>query len=193
MRPEGEPSGINCIYRLYREEGLTVRERRARRRAMGTRTPILVEARANARWSLDYVHDQFALGRRFRVLNIVDEVTRECPAAIPDTSISGRRLCLILSVGLARKAITGRQALPAKKAEPVPQSRRSHDQPLGDERRRFPLVQKHDLEQVYSLIAFHGEFSSMDPVVSGGWSVMVNGWLISLASIRSAAGLARSD
>jgi putative transposase len=92
LRREGERSGINRIYRLYREEGLTVRKRRARRRAVGTRTPILVEARVNARWSLDFVHDQFALGRRFRILNIVDDVTRECLAAIPDTSISGRRV-----------------------------------------------------------------------------------------------------
>lgn len=54
LRREGEPSGINRIYRLCREEGLTVRKRRARR--VGT----LIEARANARWSLDFVHDQFA-------------------------------------------------------------------------------------------------------------------------------------
>ena len=92
LRAQGEPSGINRIYRLYREEGLTVRKRKARRRAVGTRTPILVEARINARWSLDFVHDQFALGRRFRILNIVDDVTRECLAAIPDTSISGKRV-----------------------------------------------------------------------------------------------------
>ena len=49
LRREGEPSGINRIYRLYREEGLTVRKRKARRKAVGTRAPILVEARANAR------------------------------------------------------------------------------------------------------------------------------------------------
>lgn len=93
LRREGEPSGINRIYRLYRDEGLTVRKRRARRRAVGTRAPILVEARPNARWSLDFVHDQFACGRRFRVLNIVDDVTRECLAAIPDTSISRSPRC----------------------------------------------------------------------------------------------------
>ena len=92
LRAQGEPSGINRIYRLYREEGLTVRKRKARRRADGTRTPILVGAKINARWSLDFVHDQFALGRRFRILNIVDDVTRECLAAIPDTSISGKRV-----------------------------------------------------------------------------------------------------
>ena len=46
----------------------------------------------NQRWSLDFVHDQLACGRRFRILNIVDDVTRECLAAIPDTSISGKRV-----------------------------------------------------------------------------------------------------
>jgi transposase InsO family protein len=64
LRQQGEPSGINRIYRLYREEGLTVRKRRVRRRAVGARAPILVEARPNARWSLDFVHDQFACGLR---------------------------------------------------------------------------------------------------------------------------------
>jgi putative transposase len=78
-RREGEPYGIN---RIYRQEEPTVCKRRARRRAVGTRAPILVEARPNARWSLDFVHDQFACGRRFRVLNTVDDVTRECLAAI---------------------------------------------------------------------------------------------------------------
>ena len=48
LRREGEPSGINRIYRLYREEGLAVRKRRARRKAVGTLTPILVEAKVNA-------------------------------------------------------------------------------------------------------------------------------------------------
>ena len=45
---------------LYREEGLAVRRRRARRKAVGVRVPILLEARPNARWSLDFVYDQFA-------------------------------------------------------------------------------------------------------------------------------------
>ena len=103
LRREGEPSGINRIYRLYREEGLTVRKRRARRKAVGTRTPLLIEAKANARWSLDFVHDQFALGRRFRILNIVDDVTRECLAAIPDTSISGRRVARELTAIIERR------------------------------------------------------------------------------------------
>ena len=58
LRREGEPSGIKRIHRLYREEGLAVRKRRARRKAEGVRVPILLEARPNARWSLDFVYDQ---------------------------------------------------------------------------------------------------------------------------------------
>ena len=107
LRREGEPSCVNRISRLYREEGLAVRKRRARRRAVGTRAPILVEARPNARWSLDFVHDQFACGRRFRVLNIVDDVTRECLAAIPDTSISVRRVARELTDLIVRRGKPG--------------------------------------------------------------------------------------
>src|SRR4029078_6845954 len=107
LRDQGEPSGVNRIYRLYREEGVTVPKRRSRRRAVGTRAPILVEARPNARWSLDVVHDQFACGRRFRVLNVVDDVTRECLAAIPDTSISGRRVARELTTLIEQRGKPG--------------------------------------------------------------------------------------
>ena len=103
LRREGERSGRNRVYRLYREEGLSVRRRKARRRAVGTRAPILIEPCANARWSLDFVHDQFANGRRFRVLNVVDDVTRECLAAIPDTSISGARVARELTAVIAAR------------------------------------------------------------------------------------------
>jgi len=103
LRRDGEPSGITRIYRLYREEGLAVRKRRTRRKAIGTRAPILVEAKPNARWSLDFVHDQLDNGRRFRVLNIVDDVTRECLASVPDTSISGVRVVRELTALVARR------------------------------------------------------------------------------------------
>jgi hypothetical protein len=75
--------------------------------ALTTRAPILVETRPNARWSLDFVHDQFANGRRFRILNIVDDVTRECLAAIPDTSIPGRRVARELTVLIDRRGKPG--------------------------------------------------------------------------------------
>jgi len=107
LRQNGEPSGINRIYRLYCEEGLTVRKQRARRRAVGTRALILIEAAASVRWSLDFVHDQLANGRHFRILNIVDDVTRECLAVIPDTSISGRRVARELTALIERRGKPG--------------------------------------------------------------------------------------
>ena len=76
LRREGEPSGINRIYRLYREEGLTVRKRKARRKAVGTRTPILVEARPNAR-PLSSFAVQTTAGRRDRWISS----TTNSPAA----------------------------------------------------------------------------------------------------------------
>ena len=107
LRREGEPSGINRIYRLYREEGLGVRKRKGRKRAIGVRAPILVEARPNARWSLDFVHDQMANGRRFRILNVTDDITHECLAAIPDTSISGHRVARELTSLIERRGKPG--------------------------------------------------------------------------------------
>lgn len=107
LRREGEPSGINRIYRLYREEGLMVRKRKSRRRAWGLRAPIPVAAKPNARWSLDFVHDQMANGRRFRVLNITDDVTHECLGAIPDTSISGHRVARELAAIIAKRGKPG--------------------------------------------------------------------------------------
>jgi putative transposase len=107
LRREGEPSGINRIYWLYREEGLGVRKRRGRKRAIGIRAPILVEARPNARWSLDFVHDQMANGRRFRILNVTDDITHECLAAIPDTSISGHSVARELTSLIERRGKPG--------------------------------------------------------------------------------------
>ena len=82
---------------------LTVRKRRARRKAIGTGAPILVAAPPNARWPLDFVHDQFVNGQRFQVLNVVGDITRECLAAIPDTSISGRRVARELTALIERR------------------------------------------------------------------------------------------
>jgi len=92
LRRDGVLINRKKTQRLYTEEGLTVRKRRSRRRAVGARAAPPVAALPNQRWSLDFVHDQMACGRRFRVLNIVDDVTRECLRAVPDTSISGRRV-----------------------------------------------------------------------------------------------------
>jgi putative transposase len=86
------PSTRSGVQRLYREERLTVRRRGGRKRAMGTRRPIEAALTPNQRWSLDFVADQLTDGRRFRILAVVDDCTRECLALVADTSISGRRV-----------------------------------------------------------------------------------------------------
>lgn len=103
LRLEGYVVNRKKTQRLYREEGLVVRRRRGRRRAVGVRAPLAVAALPNERWSLDFVHDQLASGRRFRILNVVDDATRECLAAIPDTSISGKRVARELDAIVARR------------------------------------------------------------------------------------------
>jgi putative transposase len=84
-------SELSCTL-LYREEGLAVRRRRGRRRAVGMRAPIVLPQASNQRWSLDFIADQIADGRRFRVLAVVDDFTRECLTTVVDTSRSGERV-----------------------------------------------------------------------------------------------------
>ena len=80
------------LFRLHREERLTVRRRGGRKRAIGTRAPQALPQGPNQRWSLDFVSDQLSDGRRFRVLVVVDDFTRECLALVVDTSLSGARV-----------------------------------------------------------------------------------------------------
>jgi putative transposase len=94
--------------RLYREERLQVRRRGGRKRALGTRAPMTLPQGANQRWSLDFLSDAFADGRRFRVLAIVDDFTRECLALVPDTSLPGLRIVRELD---ALIAVRGRPAM----------------------------------------------------------------------------------
>ena len=107
LRRDGIVINRKKTQRLYREEGLTVRRRKGRKRAVGSRAPAPVPALPNQRWSLDFVHDQLVTGRRFRVFNVVDDVTRECLAAIPDTSISGKRVVRELKVLIAVRGKPG--------------------------------------------------------------------------------------
>jgi putative transposase len=103
LQREGLVQNRKRTERLYREEGLSVRRRRGRKRATGTRAPLVLPALPNTRWSIDFVHDQLASGRRFRILNVVDDVTKECLVAVADTSISGRRVARELTALVARR------------------------------------------------------------------------------------------
>jgi putative transposase len=102
LRREGFTVNHKRLFRLYREERLMVRRRGGRKRALGTRAPMLVPQWPNDRWSLDFVADQFIDGRRLRILVVVDDCTRECLALVADTSISGRRVARELD-GIIRR------------------------------------------------------------------------------------------
>jgi len=84
LRREGWRMNHKRFRRLYREEKLQVRQRGARKRALGVRAPLTLPSGPNERWSLDFVSDCFSGGRRFRILAIVDDFTRESLALIPD-------------------------------------------------------------------------------------------------------------
>ena len=92
LRREGHAVNRKRIQRIYREERLTVRRRGGRKRAIGTRRPLELPLVANQRWSLDFVADQMTDGRRFRILTVIDNCTRECLALVADTSLSGARV-----------------------------------------------------------------------------------------------------
>lgn len=91
LRMEGLVENPKRTYRIYSEEGLQVRRKR-RKKLIRPRVPMVLPTRQNERWSIDFVSDQLATGRRFRVFNIIDDFTRECVGQLVDTSISGARM-----------------------------------------------------------------------------------------------------
>jgi putative transposase len=92
LQREGMAVNRKKLYRLYKEERLTVRKRGGRKRALGTRAPMAVPQDSNQRWSLDFVSDTLVDGRRFRILCVIDDFSRECLATVVDNSLSGERV-----------------------------------------------------------------------------------------------------
>lgn len=100
---EGWPDNHKRVYRVYREEGLQVRKRKRKRLARARQNPSRVATRPNERWSMDFVSDVVASGRRIRALTIVDECTRESLAIEVDTSLPGERVVRVLERIAARR------------------------------------------------------------------------------------------
>jgi putative transposase len=92
LRREGIVMNHKKLRRLYREERLQVRRRGGRKRALGTRAPMALPQGPNQRWSLDFLSDAMTDGRRFRILAVVDDFTRECLTLVADTSLPGLRV-----------------------------------------------------------------------------------------------------
>lgn len=95
LRNEGLVVNRKRTYRLYCELGMQVRTKK-RKRLIRPQVPMSVPVQSNERWSLDFVHDQLADGRRLRVLNIVDDYSRVCVGQLVGLSISGERMVRFL-------------------------------------------------------------------------------------------------
>jgi putative transposase len=97
LRREGWRVNHKRIYRLYREEGLGIRVKRRKKLASVPRLlPPPPARRPQERWSLDFLSDNLATGRRFRVLTIVDTVSRVSPAIEVGVSLTGERVVAVL-------------------------------------------------------------------------------------------------
>jgi len=96
LRREGFADNHKKIYRIYREEGLQVLKRKKRKtNKWRGQKPEQADA-LNHRWSMDFVSDQLADGRKLRMLTIVDDFSRQCLAIEADTSLSGWRVARVL-------------------------------------------------------------------------------------------------
>ena len=95
LKAEGLVINRKRTYRLYTELQMQVRTKK-RKKLVRPRVPMVIPTKVNERWSLDFVHDQLANGRRIRILNIVDDYSRSCVGQLVDTSISGERMARFL-------------------------------------------------------------------------------------------------
>src|SRR6201985_2745546 len=114
---EGTRMNHKKLRRLYVEERLQVGRRSGRKRAMGTRAPLALPQGPNQRWSLDFVADTLTDGRRFRILVVVDDFTRECLCLVADTSLSGKRVARELAAIIARRGARPLQCVSDNGAE----------------------------------------------------------------------------
>lgn len=84
------------VYRLYRAANLAVRKRRKARRCGAERLPLAPASAVNEVWSIDFVHDSLANGRKLKALTAVDDFSRECVDLAVDHGISGHYVTRIL-------------------------------------------------------------------------------------------------
>jgi putative transposase len=96
LRREGWKVNVKRVYRLYKQEGLSLRLKTRKKRVSALR-PAKVEAQApNEHLSMDFMSDKLASGKRFRVFTLVDNFSRVSPAVEADFSLKGERVVQVL-------------------------------------------------------------------------------------------------
>lgn len=96
MRIEGWRGNVKRTYRVYREEGLTVRRRRRKKLPVPERQPLVRPTAPNEVWSMDFVFDELAYGRRIKLLTIVDDCTKASVQIVADTSMPAAYVARVL-------------------------------------------------------------------------------------------------
>ena len=103
LRREGEYVNHKRVWRLYHLNGLGVKRRRRRKGLATERLPLLRPKAPNLTWSMDFVMDALATGRRIKCLTCVDDFTKECLTVTIALGISGVQVTRILdSIALFR-------------------------------------------------------------------------------------------
>lgn len=98
LQREGWQINHKRVYRIYRQEGLSLRLKKSKKRVSVARVPLPPAAAPNERWSMDFMSDRLADGRRFRVLTLVDNFSRVSPALEAGFSLSGKHVAVVLDL-----------------------------------------------------------------------------------------------
>ena len=105
LRREGWRVNPKRIYRLYTEDGLTVRTKVRKKLARRSRVPTPAATRLNQKWSMDFMSAKLIDERWFRVLTVIDQFTRECLVLVADSALNGHRVALALSQVVAERGL----------------------------------------------------------------------------------------
>ena len=117
LQREGMAINKKRTYRIYRSEGLQVRTKK-RKRLQRPRQPMAVLTQVNEHWSMDFVYDQLANGRRFRVLNVIDDYSREMIGQLVMFSSSGQQVARFLNQVIETRGAPKRIIVSAKPTTP---------------------------------------------------------------------------
>jgi putative transposase len=103
LRREGWAVNAKRVYRLYTADGLAVRTKVRKKLARRTRVPLVQASQPNEKWAMDFIAARLLDGRWFRVLTVVDQFTRECLLLLADSSLTGQKVAMALSLIIAER------------------------------------------------------------------------------------------
>jgi len=180
LRREGVDVNHKKVYRLYREAGLAVPKRKRRKGIAMERQPLVLPEAPNQTWSMDFVMDSLACGRRIKCLTIVDDFTKECLDIPVANGISGDQVARTLN------AIAAFRGYPqAVRTDQGPEfTSKALDQWAYDNRVELKLIQPGKPTQNGFIESFNGRFRD---------ECLNEHWFRDLAHAREIIGSWRRD